>query len=192
MTHALALAILLATVDPVAHVDEGPTTGPLRFQEVVTVADATRDQIYSTALAWFSQAFGGPKGVVVENKLAGMVTGTGAERYLPPFMSTSCSGWLRYRVTLVARDGRYYYTIDGFTHEGDLFCNKKSFGLLTRDWLSARISRTIFDMTLQSARRDGDVDAWLDMKNKATTVAETLARSLRAKLATAAVRKPAA
>lgn len=192
LTRAALLTVSLALDGAVAHAQQRPATGPLRFQETVTVPGATRDQIYNTALPWFSQTFTGPKESVAQNSLAAVLTGAGAQRYLPPFMGTSCSGWLRYRVLLVAKDGRCLLTIDGFSHEGDPLCNKRSFGLLTRDWLSTRVTRTIFDMTLQPSRHEADdMETWVDMKERATTLAETLARSLRAKLATATVGKPA-
>src|SRR5687767_15415892 len=147
MIRALVLVISLLLISSVARADDRLKTGELRFQDVVPVAGATRDRIYGSALEWFAKTFDGPKAVLEQNEAAGILTGKGAERYLPPFMSTACSGWLRYRVMLVAREGRYYFTIDGFTHEGDPFCNKRSFGLLTKDWLGARITRTIYDLT---------------------------------------------
>jgi hypothetical protein len=169
----------------VADAQEKAATGPLRFQEIVTVQGGTRNRIYSTARAWLSETFMGPKDSVVQDIRTGILAATSAQRYVPPFMGTSCSGWLHYRVQLVARDGRCLVTIDGFRHEGDPFCNKRSFGLLTGDWLGARITRSIFDMTLQPPRREADdMETWLDMKERATTLAEALARSLRAKLAT--------
>jgi hypothetical protein len=47
-------------------------------------------------------------------------------------------------------------------------------------------------MTLQRPRREsGELDAWVDMKEKATAIAEKVSRSLRQKLAVTA-KKPAA
>jgi hypothetical protein len=193
VNRAVALAILLAGINSLAFAAEPGSSKELRFQDVVPVAAATRGQIYSTALEWFSEAFKGPKASLEQNRLAGMLTGTNAERYVPPFMSSACSGWIRYRVTLLARDGRYYFAVDGFSHEGDPFCNKRSFGLLTRDWQDGTTTRTVFDMTLQGPRRErAELDAWVDMKEKATAVAERVSRSLRQRLATAIAKKPAA
>jgi Domain of unknown function (DUF4468) with TBP-like fold len=190
---ALALVgFLTASVTP-AESQKVPVTGPLRFQEVVSVGRATRDQIYSAALVWFSQKFGGAKDGVDQNKLAGVLIGRGEEKYVPPFMAHACRGWRRYRVMLVAKDGRYFYNIDGFTHVGDRACQKRSFGLLTRDWLNATIHKTVLDFTLHpSARRDEYMETWLDLKQKATAVAEALATSLRGDLASAGARRPPA
>jgi hypothetical protein len=59
--------------------------------------------------------------------------------------------------------------------------------LLTTNWLDETITRTIFDMTLQRPRRvSAELDAWVDMKGKATAIAEKVSRSLRQKLAVAA------
>ena len=192
MNRVVAVGVLVASINSLALAGELRASKELRFQKVVSVPAATRDQIYDTASGWFSEAFKGPKASVEQNRLAGLLTGRGAERYVPPFMSTACAGWIRYRVTLVARDGRYDWAVDGFTHEGDPFCNKRSFGLLTTNWLAETITRTIFDMTLQRPRRESaELEAWADMKEKATTIAEKLSRSLRQRLA-AAAKKPAA
>jgi hypothetical protein len=194
MKRRVVAVILAAMINAVARALEGTAGDELRFQDVIPISGATRDQIYSVALEWFSDAFKGPKASLEQNRLGGILTGRGAERYRPPFMSTACSGWIRYRVMLVAKDGRYDYTVDGFTHEGDPFCNKRSFGPLTRDWLGVRIARTIFDMTLQPPRRESaEMDAWVDMKSKAAGIAQTVSTSLRRKLSTAVVaKKPAA
>ena len=64
--------------------------------------------------------------------------------------------------------------------------------MLTTNWLDETITRTIFDMTLQRPRRESaELDAWVDMKQKATWIAEKVSRSLRQKLA-AVARRPAA
>jgi hypothetical protein len=192
VNRVVAVGVLVASINSLSLAGELRASKELRFQNVVSVPGATRDQIYDTALGWFSEAFKGPKASVEQNRLAGLLTGRGAERYVPPFMSTACCGWIRYRVTLVARDGRYDWAVDGFTHEGDPFCNKRSFGLLTTNWLDETITRTIFDMTLQRPRREsGELDAWVDMKEKATAIAEKVSRSLPQKL-TVAAKKPAA
>lgn len=192
MNRVVAVGVLVASINSLTLAGELRTSQELRFQNVVPVPAATRNQIYDAALDWFSEAFQGPKASVEQNRLAGLLTGRGAERYVPPFLSTACTGWIRYRVTLLAKDGRYDWTVDGFTHEGDSFCNKRSFGLLTTNWLSETITRTIFDMTLQRpGRASAELEAWIDMKEKATAIAEKLSRSLRQKLAVAA-RKPAA
>jgi hypothetical protein len=193
MNRLAAAAILLVTINSAAQALEGASGNELRFQDVVPISGASRDQIYRAALEWFSDAFDGPKASLEQNKLAGILTGRGAERYLPPFLSTACSGWIRYRVMLVAKDGRYYYTVDGFLHEGDPFCNKKSFGALTRDWPGARIARTIFDMTLQPPRRESaEMDAWVDMKSKAAAIAQTVSSALRRRISAAVATKSAA
>src|SRR6266404_8582704 len=78
-----------------------PTPSPLQFQEVVQVEGATREQLYFAALAWFPSAFKSGKDVLqVQNKEAGMLVGTGVERYEPAiFISSSCTrGSLRYHV----------------------------------------------------------------------------------------------
>ena len=190
MNRVIAVGVLVVSINSLALAGEPRASKELRFQSVVSVPAATRDQIYDTALGWFSETFKGPKASVEQNRLAGLLTGRGAERYVPPFMSTACTGWIRYRVTLVARDGRYDWAVEGFTHEGDPFCNKRSFGLLTTNWLDETITRTIFDMTLQRPRRvSAELDAWVDMKEKATAIAGKVSRSLRQRLAVAA-KKP--
>jgi hypothetical protein len=164
-----------------------PTPGPLQFQEVVTVEATTRDQLYNAALAWFPEAFRSGKDVLqVQNKDAGMLVGTGAEKYEPAvFVGSSCtSGLLRYRVTVEVKDGRYRYTIDGFTHEGGgPACHGAgiSWGLLTTNPISPSIKGFSSGMEQQM---------WADMKKKATTLGDTLSKSLRAKLAAAATEKP--
>jgi hypothetical protein len=192
MKRAFVLAVVLTVIGAGAYAQRLSTAEPLQFQEVVAVNGATRDQIYNAALEWFSGTFNDARSELIPNRLAATLTSTGFEKYVPLFMSSSCSGWIRYRVLLAARDGRYYYTIDRFSHEGDALCSKRSFGLLTTDWLGMSVSKTIVDLTLQPQRREDDeMRSWLDMKTKATTLAGTLARSLRARLKRAANDKPA-
>jgi hypothetical protein len=145
-----------------------PTPGPLQFQEVVPVEDATRDQLYDAALVWFPSAFKSGKDVLqVQNKEAGMLVGTGVERYEPAiFISSSCTrGELRYRITVEVKEGRYRYTIDGFTHEGGTpACrgNGISWGLLTTNPISPSIKGFSSGM---------EQEMWADMKKKATITA---------------------
>jgi hypothetical protein len=164
-----------------------PTPGPLQFQEVVTVEGVTRDQLYNTALAWFPEAFRSGKDVLqVQNKDAGTLVGTGTEKYEPVvFIGSACTrGVLRYRVTVEVKDGRYRYTIDGFTHEGGgPACRGDgiSWGLLTTNPVSPSMKGFSSGMEQQM---------WADMKKKATALAETLSKSLREHLAKAASEKP--
>ncbi len=165
-----------------------PTPGPLHFQEVVTVEGASRDQLYNAALAWFPEAFKSGKAVLqVQNKEAGQLIGTAAETYTSPFLTaSSCiNGSLRYRVTIEVKDGRYRYTIDGFEHEGGTpRCRSGSisFGPLTTDRECPR--------KIKGTWPGDDVKIWADLKAKGSALAETLVKSLRAKLASAATEKP--
>lgn len=150
----------------------------------MAVEGATRDQLYTTALGWFSESFNGEE--IVRNKLAGTLIGMGVERYKPlPFRFFSCSGSIRYRVVFGAREGRYYYSIEGFTHESDPSCGKNSpsFGLLTEDQLSAQVTRAVI-LTLRPSGRDDGTETWADIKGKSTELAEKLAKALRARLGT--------
>src|ERR1700730_8284310 len=98
MSRPLALAVGLAALGTVTYAQVAPTIEPLRFQEVVTVKGATRDQIYTAALAWFADAFKSGKDAVVQNNLAATLIGTGVEKCKPLFFDNLCGGSIRYRV----------------------------------------------------------------------------------------------
>jgi hypothetical protein len=165
-----------------------PTIGPLQFQEVVQVEGATRDQLYDAALLWFPSVFKSGKDVLqVQNKDAGMLVGTAIEPYEPPMLNaSSCTrGTLRYHITVEVKEGRYRYTIDGFTHEGGTPACKWgtgiSWGLLTTNRLSPSMKGFTSGM---------EQEMWGDMKRKAAAIAVDLARTLKARLSTATTEKP--
>ncbi|HEY7113242.1 MAG TPA: hypothetical protein VIA45_09960 [Thermoanaerobaculia bacterium] len=191
----LALLLLGSSRASSAHPDGSASSAssadPLAFREVVAVRGATRDGIYGAALVWFSGRSQESKEPFEQNRLARVLIDRGSERYVPPFLANACSGWIRYRVTLAAREGRYLCTIDDFVHVGDRNCQKRSFGLLTSDWLTATIRKTFFDMGLQPTKReDQDRDVWLDLRGRAATINTSISASLRARVAGAASRPP--
>lgn len=165
-----------------------PTAEPLQFQEVVTVEGATRDQLYAAALAWFPAVFKSGKEVLqVQNREAGMLVGTAFE----PFTYNRhilisvfpLRARIRYHVTVEVKDGRYRFTADGFMHEP-----------LPSEILSPSFGQLTTDARPPAPRGQGlpegdRLKAWNEMKQRATTATADLAKTLKAKLSTAATEK---
>lgn len=162
-----------------------PTVGPLQFQDVVTVEGATKAQLYDAALRWFPTVFKSGKDVLqLQDKEAGLLVGTAIEPcpYSGGLLVGSLNGRLRYRVAIEVKDGRYRSTVDGFVHEVSA-ADRFAFGELTTDPKPP----TGRGIGLAPWKRP---EAWAEAKHKAALIADELARSLKARLATAATEKP--
>lgn len=179
--NALAIVCLSASVS--SRADDTPAESkPLAYSEVVTVEDATKGQLYSAAFAWFGDAFRSAKTVLdVQDKDAGRLVAKPSFTYTPKVFvgSARIKGAVRYVVTVEVKDGKYRYSIDGFTHEGTPGHGApSSFGLLTTD---AKCPYPVEGPT--SAGRQ---ETWEHLKSLAKTEADTLMASLKKRMADAA------
>ena len=154
---------------------------PLTFYEVVAAEGATKNQLYSAALAWFGDAFGRAKTVLdVQDKERGRLVARPSFAYAPKALvgSARIKGTVKYAVTVEVKDGKYRYTIDGFTHEGTLGQGgPSSFGLLTTD--------TKCPYPVEGPTSAGKQETWEDLKSLAKTQADTLSASLKKRMADA-------
>jgi Domain of unknown function (DUF4468) with TBP-like fold len=178
--HALAVACLFASVSRAE--DAPPESKPLAFSEVVAVEGATKDQLYSAALAWLGDTFRSAKTVLdVKDKDAGRLVAKPSLAYAPKVFvgSARIKGSVRYAVTVEAKDGKYRYTIDGFTHEGTPGPGggPASFGLLTTD---AKCPYAVDGPT-----SGGKQETWEHLKALVKTEADTLTVSLKKRMADA-------
>jgi hypothetical protein len=154
---------------------------PLTFYEVVAAEGATKNQLYSAALAWFGDTFGRAKTVLdVQDKERGRLVAKPSFAYAPKALvgSTRIKGTVKYAVTAEVKDGKYRYTIDGFTHEGTLGQGgPSSFGLLTTD---AKCPYPV-----EGPTSAGKQETWEDLKSLAKTQADALSASLKKRMADA-------
>jgi hypothetical protein len=160
--------------------DAPPESKPLAFSEVV-VERATKDQLYSAALAWFGDTFGRAKTVLdVQDKERGQLVAKQSFTYAPKALvgSAGIKGTVKFVVTVEVKDGKYRYTIDGFTHEGTPGQGApSSFGLLTTD---ARCPYPV-----EGPTSAGKQETWEYLKSLAKTEADTLTASLKRRMADA-------
>ena len=161
--------------------DAPPESKPLAFSEVV-VEGATKDQLYSAALGWFGDTFGRAKTVLdVQDKERGRLVAKPSFAYAPKTLvgSARIKGTVKYTVTVEVKDGKYRYTIDGFTHEGTPGPGgaPSSFGLLTTH---AKCPYPVEGPT--SAAKQ---ETWEHLKSLAKTEADTLTASLKKRMADA-------
>jgi hypothetical protein len=178
--HALAAVCLFAFVSRAE--DTPPESKPFAFSEVVTVEGATKDQLYSAALAWFGDAFRSAKTVLdVQDKDAGRLVAKPSFTYTPKVFvgSARIKGAVRYEVVVEVKDGKYRYTIDGFTHEGTPGPGgpPSSFGLLTTD---AKCPYPV-----EGPTSGGKQETWEHLKALSKTAADTLTASLKRRMADA-------
>ena len=157
-----------------------PESKPLAFSEVV-VEGATKDQLYSAALAWFADTFRTAKTVLdIQDKERGRLVARPSFAYEPKVSvgRARIKGTVRYAVTLEVKDGKYRYTIDGFTHEGAPgYGAPSSFGLLTTD---AKCPYSV-----EGPTKAGKQETWEHLKSLAKTQADILTASLKKRMADA-------
>lgn len=161
--------------------DALPESKTLTFYEVVAAEGATKNQLYSAALAWFGDTFGRAKTVLdVQDKERGRLVAKPSFAYAPkPLVgSARIKGTVKYAVTVEVKDRKYRYTIDDFTHEGTPGQGApSSFRLLTTD---ATCPYSVDGLT--SA---GKQETWEHLKSLAKTQADTLMASLKKRMADA-------
>jgi hypothetical protein len=154
---------------------------PIRFQDVVTVPDATADRLYQSALRWFGLvSLNSHVGIPVRNRQTGTLAAKAEFHYRPPDQPgrNEIEGPVRYAVTIEVKDGRYRYTIDNFVHEGTRTNRRDpiSFGLLTTAEKSSR----------STGQLDDPMDAvWRDLQVLANAEAQNLIQSMREKIGAA-------
>ena len=159
--------------------DAPPGSKPLAFSEVVAAEGATKDQLYNAALAWFGDGFGSAKTVLGgQDKQRGRLVAKPTFVYVPKVSvgNARIKGTVTYAVTVEVKDGRYRYTIDGFTHEGTPGQGApSSFGLLTTD---AKCPYPV-----EGPTSAGKQETWEQLKSLAKTQADTLTASLKRRMA---------
>ncbi len=92
---------------------------PLGATEVVSVNGASKDQLYSTALAWIGTAFKSAKATIdVADSTGGQIIAKPEMEYASTsFIGSACTkGVVSYVVSIAVKDGRYKYDIGSFVH----------------------------------------------------------------------------
>ncbi|MBX9852185.1 MAG: DUF4468 domain-containing protein [Cytophagaceae bacterium] len=138
-------AIILYCVSNAQVLPVDSTTKKVTFSEVVSVAGATKDQLYMRAKNLNMLR----DNVKVDNKAEGTYSYKGSitVKYPAPHTGMSHTGTVSYVVTISVKDGKYKYTITDFVHtsdkgnggklEGNLpECNK--FVLTTAGWATIK------------------------------------------------------
>jgi hypothetical protein len=107
---------------------------PVIYKNVVEVS-GTKDQLYQRARRWFSENFKDSKEVLtIQDKESGELAGNGAMKFYSSthWGSDGTKGYIRYRISILVKDGKYKYEITDFVHEGNrLNTLDLSFGLIT-------------------------------------------------------------
>jgi hypothetical protein len=156
-----------------------PESAAFEFSEVVPVEGAMKDQLYSAGLAWFGDAFRSAKAVLdVQDKDAGRLVGKPSFAYTPKVFvgSARIKGAMRYTVTVEVKEGKYRYTIDGFTHNRTPGPGgaPSSFGLLTT---AAKCPYPV-----EGPTAGGRQETWEHLKALSKAEAETLIASLKKRM----------
>ncbi|MEO6324342.1 MAG: DUF4468 domain-containing protein [Thermoanaerobaculia bacterium] len=151
---------------------------PLSFPEVVKVEGATASELYNRGHVWFAKAFRSANNVLqLQDKETATLVGKGGFTYEPNvFIGHLCIGrTVHFTITLIAKDGRYKYTVTDFIHEGPLpaACVAGAYviGVLT----TAEDMPDIGRGTSKSWR----AKVWKHLKQRAKEETDTLVRSLK-------------
>jgi hypothetical protein len=171
----LAAALFAGAQEPL---DSSSTqsTGPLSYTAVVQTPGLTKAQLYAAGQAWFAKAFRSAKDVLqLQDAENGKLIGRGNFHYEPKLMqsSTGIRGFVRFDVTLEAKDGRYRYTFDRFVHEGAV--ESCSFGELTSEPTCPFFTGSMTDHVGPRAASA----TWVDLKAEARAHARTLIADLK-------------
>ena len=92
---------------------------PIAASEVVVVNGASKDQLYSAALAWIGTAFKSAKATVdLADSAGGKIIAKPEMEFVPAsrWGSACTRGVISYVVSIAVKDGRYKYDIGSFVH----------------------------------------------------------------------------
>jgi len=129
------LLALLTILDPQPTATQLPL---FEVQDVVPVPGVTSSRIYDSARGWSLETFRNLPYEIVDHEAAGTLVIRGREKFFSLDSSGRCSLWLRYRVIVGARDGRYYYSVSVLDLDVDPICPKSSFEISAADWLGVQ------------------------------------------------------
>lgn len=103
----------------------------ISYTDVITVSDASADDLYKKALQWFVYTFKSSSNVIQhKDPTAKLIIGNATVKYdTKVFMSQNCtSGYIDYVIKLEFKDNRFKYTITDFYHRGSgIGCNGQAY-----------------------------------------------------------------
>jgi hypothetical protein len=181
---ALAQATASTDSQPTYSIDEPAPNSPaaLGVAEVVAVDGATKDQLYSAALAWFGTGFTSAKATIdVSDSAGGQIIAKPELTFeSASFMGGACArGVVSYVVSITVKDGRYKYEIGNFVHSyRGVTCDGSgcNYGLITdSDWKGPTC-----------ARASGDKKNWPKLQAIVRAEVQALMSSLKPAMAKAA------
>src|SRR4051812_46446632 len=109
---------------------------PVSYVGVVE-SNESKEELYNRARRWFNGTFRDSKAVLtIQDKENGELAGNGNYRfYSDTFWGRDgTKGWIRFKISILTKDGKYKYELSEFTHEGNpLNTLNLSFGLITED-----------------------------------------------------------
>lgn len=134
--------LLLSCLLLIPLLTEAQNCESIRYSEVVTVdSSLSKDVLFNTARRWFANNFGDSKSVLeVSDKATGEMLGKGLFKYHSSifFANSATSGWIRYTLRLVLKDGRYKIEMDNFEHEANPGNpNPRNLGTISKDFCPA-------------------------------------------------------
>lgn len=107
---------------------------PLTFSEVVNVDSVKSEELYKRAKEWLFKTYvSSPDVIALDDKESRTIAGNGAMSFNPKgFGSLYFIGNIKYKITIVCKDGRYKVEIGTFFHKSsDYRFINESFGLIT-------------------------------------------------------------
>lgn len=166
--------------------DPKPIATPLpiyELQDVISLPNVPASRIYDAARGWALESFRNLKFEIDDHAAAGTLLVRGREKFASLDSSGSCALWLRYRVIVGARDGRYYYSVSVLNLDADPICPKYAFSIPTADLLGVKEPPPGIAFYLH--RSEDSPAARLNderVEARARALAETVSTSLRVRL----------
>lgn len=109
----------------------------LKYEDVVNIDSASKDELYNRARKWVSQTFNKKYSIInVDDKELGEISASGVIDYRnkKSYFGSGCvEGPIVMNVSIYLKDGKYKYSFHTFDHKGSggYGCKKTDYGVIT-------------------------------------------------------------
>lgn len=135
---------------------------PLSFEKVIKVDSISKDKIHSVIKEWFALNSNSKHTLEVDDRNTGLIIANLSTDYnsIKGFFYDVYRGYIKYKIKIQIKDGRYKVTVDNFVHH----CNPlRELGLIKTGEYTGGIMNKSYDKKV-----------WVDLQEKSKNIADTL------------------
>lgn len=152
-------------------------TGKIRYSDVINVENASSNELYLRAKAWFAHSFNSAQNVIqFDDKESGKIIGKGLFSVRTVTLGSHDAGNIKFTIEIQVKDGKYKYIITDIWHEpgsssivspGDLTLEKPGGGIMTmgmQNWKGIKsqtdnkINNLIDSLKIAMSKKDDNGD----------------------------------